>query len=103
MADEHFIEDILRQASDKKLLKPLSEPDSCSIDTINYANLILYTLLSYHLKAETQEGLSTEEVADQTEIHINTARIYLRVLNRLKFVDSYGIKGHGNKKYHRLR
>lgn len=78
MADEYFIEQILKEAKKQGLLKGKQNP--CVLETINSANDIIKLL------KEESSPLSTEQIANHVGLDINTVRIYLRVLNKLQII-----------------
>lgn len=93
MADEYFIEAMLTEAHKQKLLNGKQNP--ILIETVNHANLIINFL-------KNEEGLSTEQIARRVGFHVNTVRIFLRVLKSLKVVESFRQQGDGQIKYWRI-
>jgi len=93
MADEYFIQEMLTEAHKQKLLNGKQNP--ILIETVNHANLIIIFL-------KNEEGLSTEQIAHRVGFHVNTVRIFLRVLKSLKVVESFRQQGNGQINYWRI-
>ena len=79
MANETFILQTLKKAKDEKLLDGKQRP--LILETVNSGNQIISIL-------KKEEELSIEQLAHRLKINKNTAKIYLRVLEKIGVADS---------------
>jgi hypothetical protein len=88
--DQSVIFQVLVDAHYRGLIKPTSDNDECLRVFINNANQILHALTFY------PEGCNTEVVAKYTKKSFGHTRIYLPILQTLKYVSSTDVGKRGD-------
>jgi len=81
MANQPTIKKILGAAHAQNLLFPSAEENKCLIGYVNTANYLLFLL-----KQAEGQGLDNEQINKRSGFHINTIKIYMRVLVSLGYV-----------------
>jgi hypothetical protein len=72
---------ILEQAKNQNLIKPCLTYDICLVPQINTANQILYLI------KENNNQIYLEEIKPKLVLHINTIKVYMSVLTKLKYIE----------------
>ena len=81
MAKPKEIMAVLVSANSRSLLEPIEISEPCFSEYLNQANYLLFLLQN-----EGDKGITTRDIAQLSDLHLNTARIYLRSLAVLDLV-----------------
>lgn len=82
MADEQKVFSILKEAKKQDLIKASEISNPCFVSYINTANHILLVI-----QKSSDGKLPTEEIVTGTGLNSNTCKIYLRILEKLHFIN----------------